>query len=34
VILSDKPLTVPEELLADLRVLETIKEGVSVYWRQ
>ena len=33
VILSDNPLTVPEEQLADLAVLETIKEGVSIYKR-
>jgi predicted amidohydrolase YtcJ len=33
VVLSDNPLTVPAETLADLEVLETIKEGVSVYKR-
>lgn len=33
VILSDNPMTVPEEQLASLKVLETIKEGVSVYKR-
>ena len=33
VILSDNPLTVPEDRLADLRVLETIKGGVSIYKR-
>jgi hypothetical protein len=33
VILSDNPLTVPQEQLADLKVLETIKEGVSIYKR-
>lgn len=31
VILSDNPLTVDSEKLADLKVIETIKEGVSVY---
>jgi predicted amidohydrolase YtcJ len=31
VILSDNPLTVPQEKLADIKVLETIKEGVSIY---
>jgi predicted amidohydrolase YtcJ len=31
VILSDNPLKVPESELADLQVLETIKEGRSVY---
>jgi predicted amidohydrolase YtcJ len=34
VVLSDNPLTVPEADLADLAVLETIKEGVSVYRMQ
>jgi predicted amidohydrolase YtcJ len=34
VILSDNPLTVPQESLDDLKVLETIKEGVSIYKRQ
>jgi len=33
VILSDNPLTVPEDELDDLIVLETIKEGVSIYAR-
>ena len=33
VILSDNPMTVPEDLLDDLKVLETYKEGVSVYQR-
>ncbi len=33
VILSDNPLTVPEDELDDLEVLETIKEGKSVYQR-
>ena len=33
VILSDNPTTVPPETLADLTVLETIKEGVSIYKR-
>jgi len=33
VILSDNPMTVPEEQLAELKVLETIKEGVSIYKR-
>jgi predicted amidohydrolase YtcJ len=33
VILSDNPMTVPPERLADLKVLETIKEGVSIYKR-
>jgi predicted amidohydrolase YtcJ len=31
VILSDNPTTVPEDQLADLKVIETIKEGVTVY---
>jgi hypothetical protein len=30
-VLSDNPMTVDPERLAELRVLETIKEGVSVY---
>jgi len=30
VILSDNPMTVPQERLAELKVLETIKEGVSI----
>jgi predicted amidohydrolase YtcJ len=33
VILSDNPLSVPEDQLAELKVLETIKEGVSIYKR-
>ena len=33
VILSGNPMTVPPERLADLQVLETIKEGVSIYKR-
>jgi len=33
VILSDNPLTVPKEQLAELKVLETIKEGKSIYRR-
>lgn len=33
VILSENPLVVPGERLADLEVVETIKEGVSVYRR-
>jgi predicted amidohydrolase YtcJ len=33
VILSDNPLTVPENQLDDLVVLETIKEGVSIFKR-
>jgi hypothetical protein len=32
-ILSDNPLSVPEDQLAELKVLETIKEGVSIYKR-
>jgi predicted amidohydrolase YtcJ len=31
VILSRNPLSVPPEALADIRVVETIKEGVSIY---
>ncbi len=34
VILSDNPLTVPPGQLAKLKVIETIKEGVSIYSRQ
>jgi predicted amidohydrolase YtcJ len=33
VILSDNPIKVPQDRLADLKVLETIKEGVSIYKR-
>jgi predicted amidohydrolase YtcJ len=33
VILSDNPLTVPEDQLDDLKIMETIKEGVSIYRR-
>ena len=33
VILSDNPLTVPADQLDDVQVLETIKEGVSIYRR-
>ena len=33
VILSDNPVTVPQDQLADIKVLETIKEGVSIYKR-
>ena len=33
VILSANPLTVPPEKLADIKVMETIKEGVSIYQR-
>jgi predicted amidohydrolase YtcJ len=32
-ILSDNPLSIPEDQLAELKVLETIKEGVSIYKR-
>ncbi|WDI43190.1 amidohydrolase [Bremerella sp. P1] len=32
-ILSENPLTIDESKLADIKVLETIKEGVSVYQR-
>ena len=32
-ILSDNPMTVPQKQLADLKVLETIKEDVSIYKR-
>ena len=31
VVLSHNPMTVPEERLADIRVLETIKEGQTIY---
>jgi predicted amidohydrolase YtcJ len=31
VILSENPLTVEPQRLKDIRVLETIKEGVSIY---
>jgi hypothetical protein len=33
VILSDNPLAVPQDQLADIKVLETIKEGKSIYQR-
>ena len=33
VVLSDNPMTVPEDQLDDLKVLQTYKEGVSVYKR-
>jgi cytosine/adenosine deaminase-related metal-dependent hydrolase len=33
VILSDNPLTVPQDQLDDIKVLETIKEGTSIYTR-
>lgn len=33
VVLSDNPMKVPEDQLDDLQVLETIKEGVSIYRR-
>ncbi len=33
VVLSDNPLAVPEDQLDDLKVLETIKEWVSIYRR-
>lgn len=33
VILSDNPLTIPEDKLADIKVLETIKEGNFIYQR-
>ena len=33
VVLSDNPTTVPEDQLSELVILETIKEGVSVYRR-
>ena len=33
VVLSDNPLTVAEDTLADLKVMEAIKDGVSVYRR-
>lgn len=33
VVLSDNPLTIPKEKLYDIKVLETIKEGNSVYRR-
>jgi len=31
VVLSDNPMTVDPERLAELRVMETIKEGATVY---
>ena len=33
VILSDNPLEVPEDQLVDIEIVETIKEGNSVYQR-
>jgi hypothetical protein len=33
VILSENPLTIPEDKLADIKVLETIKEDKSIYKR-
>ena len=33
VVLSDNPMTVPEDQLSELVILETIKEGVTVYRR-
>ncbi len=33
VILSDNPMTIDQDKLSDIKVLETIKEGVSVYKR-
>jgi len=33
VILSDNPLTIPEDRLADIKVLGTFKEGKSIYQR-
>jgi len=33
VILSANPLEVPEDQLADIKIIETIKEDVSVYKR-
>jgi predicted amidohydrolase YtcJ len=32
-ILSENPMTIPEDQLADIKILETIKEGVSIYKR-
>ena len=32
-ILSDNPLTIPEDQPDDLKIVETIKEGVSIYRR-
>jgi len=34
VILSDNPLEVPEDQLDDIKIIETIKEDVSVYKRK
>ena len=31
---GDNPLEVPEDRLADIQVLETIKEGLRVYRRE
>ena len=33
VIISDNPLTVAEEKLADIKILQTIKEGQTIYQR-
>ena len=33
VILSENPMTIPAEKLADIKILETIKEGKSIYRR-
>jgi predicted amidohydrolase YtcJ len=33
VILSANPMTIPEDQIADIKVLETFKEGVSIYQR-
>lgn len=34
VILSENPLAIPGDELADIRVIETIKEGKSIYKRR
>lgn len=34
VVLSDNPLTVPKEKLIDIKVLETIKEGKTIYKKE